>query len=77
MDAFTAPDLQPDAGVLTAGQIRDAFMELNPNILRDGLDVEVNRRNRLTEVRVCYDRRFHYARYLSGQGAPDAQVVTR
>ena len=74
--ALKVPDLMPNPdSFLTAGQVRDAFTRGNPTIPRDGLDVHVGRSNQLEEVRVCYDLRFHYARCLSGTGAPDAAAI--
>jgi ribonuclease T2 len=64
-------DLPDPTGVQTAGQLRDAFLARNRGMTRDGLDVRVGKGNRLTEVRVCYDLNFRFARCLDGTGAPD------
>ena len=70
--ALDVPDpMALHGGTLTAGQLRDAFLARNRGMTRDGLDIRVSKGNRLTEVRVCYDLKFRFARCLGGTGTPD------
>ena len=67
-----APDLKfPASQVVTAGDVRAAFIARNPRLRRDGLYVKVVDGNRLQEVRLCYDLSFRPAPCLGGLGAPD------
>ncbi len=57
---------------LTVGDFKAAFIELNPAFRPDRISVQTNRGNWLTEIRLCYDRRFRPMRCpLSRRGAPD------
>jgi ribonuclease T2 len=72
---LNVPDL--DAGgdeMMTAGQIRDAFLKRNTGMTREGLNVRV-KDGRLTEVWVCMDLKFKWAGCRGGNGAPDAAQV--
>ena len=69
------PDLDPGAdGIMTAGEIRDAFLARNRGLARDGLNVRV-KDGRLTEVWVCMDLKFKWAACRGGNGPPDMMVV--
>ncbi|MDZ4371003.1 MAG: ribonuclease T [Phenylobacterium sp.] len=70
---LNVPDLQ--SGVMTAGQIRQAFVAANPRIPRAALQVRVAHGNRLKEVGVCYDLRFRPAACPRAGGTPDAVTV--
>jgi ribonuclease T2 len=71
---LTVPDLAPAGGMMTAGQIRDAFVSRNRSMTREGLNVRV-KDGRLTEVWVCMDLKFKWAACRGGNGAPDASQV--
>jgi len=74
--ALNVPDLRPGpGGTLTAGQVRQAFLKRNRGLTREGLNVRVNRDNRLTEVWVCYDLKFKPAACRGGNGTPDAVTI--
>lgn len=73
---LNVPDLQPDAnGTLTAGQVRAAFLTRNRGLRAEGLNVRVNRDNRLTEVWVCLDLKFKPAACRGGNGTPDPVTI--
>ena len=73
---LTVPDLQPlPEGVMTAGQVREAFLKGNRGMTREGLNVRVNKDNRLTEVWVCMDLTFKLAACRGGNGTPDAVTI--
>jgi ribonuclease T2 len=55
---------------LTAGIIRDAFVKANPGLPRGSIMVDVDRKSRLQEVRLCYDLSFAF-RNCDRHGAPD------
>jgi ribonuclease T2 len=55
---------------LTAGIVRDAFVKANPSLPRDAIMVDVDRKSRLKEVRLCYDVAFKFAA-CDRRGAPD------
>jgi ribonuclease T2 len=71
-EALNVPDLGsgPDA-VMTAGHIRDVFVDLNKPLPRRALDVQVGENGRLEEVRVCYDLKFRWSPCRGGSGAAD------
>jgi len=72
---LNVPDLIPGPNeTLTAGQIRDAFLQRNKHMTRDGLNVRV-KDGRLTEVWVCLDLKFKPAACRGGNGAPDSTQV--
>ena len=55
---------------LTAGIVRDAFVLANPQLPRDSIMVGTDRKNRLQEVRLCYDTSFNFT-HCKRRGAPD------
>jgi ribonuclease T2 len=74
--SLSVPDLAPGPNqTMTAGQIRDAFLKRNRGMTRDGLNVRVNKDNRLTEVWVCMDLKFKLAACRGGNGTPDDATV--
>lgn len=74
-DRLKVPDLDPGAdGVMTAGEIRKAFLDRNRKLSPEGLNVRV-KDGRLTEVWVCMDLRFKWAACRGGNGAPDMTMV--
>lgn len=79
-DGLNRPDpmtLAPGARGPTAGQLRDAFVAVNPGLPRDAVYVAVASGNRLREVRICYDLEFNAARCpVGGLGTPDDVVLT-
>jgi ribonuclease T2 len=71
-DRIVMPKIEaiaPDA--LTAGAVRQAFMARNPWLSADKIYIQLDKGQRLTEVRLCYDLAFKPAACLSGTGAPD------
>ena len=73
---LNVPVLKPNAaGAMTAGQVRDAFLKRNRGMVRDGLDVQVDKGNRLVEVRVCYDLNFKLAPCIGTKGTPDGVTI--
>lgn len=61
---------------LNAGKIRDAVLALNPQLPRAALFVGTDKRQRLTEVRLCLDLAYKPAACEGGQvGAPDRVPV--
>ncbi len=61
---------------LTAGDIRRAFAEANPPFQPEQVGVRLNERGWLTEMRLCYDRRFRPMRCTEAQfGAADATAA--
>jgi ribonuclease T2 len=78
-ERLNVPDLKPGpSGTMTAGEVRAAFLKRNRGMTADGLNVRVNKENRLTEVWVCMDLKFKLAACRGGNGTPDdvAVVVT-
>ena len=74
--ALNVPDLKPSAdGTMTAGQVRAAFLKRNRGMTADGLNVRVNKDNRLTEVWVCMDLNFKLAACRGGNGTPDDVTI--
>ncbi|WP_454758219.1 ribonuclease T2 [Caulobacter segnis] len=74
-EKLNVPDL--DAGsdqVMTAGEIRQAFVSRNRGVRPEGLNVRV-KDGRLTEVWVCMDIKYKWAACRGGNGAPDQAVV--
>ncbi len=73
---LNVPDLTPDAsGTMTAGQVREAFLTRNRSLTAQGLNVRVNKDNRLTEVWVCLDLKFKPAACRGGNGTPDPVTI--
>ena len=74
--SIKVPDLKPGPqGTMTAGQVRAAFLKRNRGMTADGLNVRVNKDNRLTEVWVCMDLKFKLAACRGGNGTPDAVTI--
>jgi ribonuclease T2 len=59
---------------LTAATIRDAFVKANPALPRNAIMVDVDRKSRLREVRLCYNAAFTFAP-CDRAGAPDRVPV--
>ena len=75
-ERLKVPDLKPGpSGTMTAGEIRKAFLKGNRGMTAEGLNVRVNKENRLTEVWVCLDLKFKPAACRGGNGAPDEVAV--
>ena len=75
-DSIKVPDLKPGPqGTMTAGQVRAAFLKRNRGMTAEGLNVRVNKDNRLTEVWVCMDLKFKLAACRGGNGTPDAVTI--
>ncbi|MBO9545188.1 ribonuclease T [Caulobacter sp.] len=74
-EKLNVPDLDAGADqVMTAGEIRKAFLTRNRGVRPEGLNVRV-KDGRLTEVWVCMDIKYKWAACRGGNGAPDAAVV--
>ena len=74
--ALNVPDLKPGPeGTMTAGQVRAAFLKRNRGMTAEGLNVRVNKDNRLTEVWVCMDLKFKLAACRGGNGTPDDVTI--
>jgi ribonuclease T2 len=67
-------DVVADRPKLNAAVIRDAFVKANPALPRDAIMVDIDRKSRLREVRLCYGVAFQYQR-CDRMGAPDAVPV--
>ncbi len=59
---------------LTAATIRDAFVKANPTLPRDAIMIDVDKKSRLREVRLCYNVAFEYGS-CDRVGAPDTVPV--
>jgi ribonuclease T2 len=66
--AFPKIEAIPD---LTAGAVRQAFIARNPWLSADKIYLQVDKAQRLTEIRLCYDLKFQPMRCMGGTGAPD------
>lgn len=79
-DGLNRPDptaLAPGARGPTAGQLRDAFVAVNPGLPRDAIYIAVASGNRLREVRICHDLEFEAAACpVGGTGTPDRVALT-
>lgn len=74
-DRLKVPDLKPGANqMMTAGQVRDAFVARNRGLTREGLNVRV-KDGRLTEVWVCMDLKYAWAACRGGNGPPDMMIL--
>lgn len=67
---ITLPDLDRPP-VATAGAVRDAMIAANPTLPRAALFVGTDRKQWLTEVRICLDLADRPAACTAGTGAPD------
>jgi ribonuclease T2 len=75
-DSIKVPNLKPGpSGTMTAGDVRAAFLKRNRGMTADGLNVRVNKDNRLTEVWVCLDLKFKLAACRGGNGTPDGVTI--
>ena len=75
-ERLNVPDLKPDAnGTMTAGEVRTAFLKRNRGMTAEGLNVRVNKDNRLTEVWVCMDLAFTRAGCGGATGTPDRVTI--
>ncbi len=63
-------DLAKISKPFTAGQLRAAFASRNPGLNANSVVVDVDRKQRLREVRICYDKQYRYA-VCERPGAPD------
>ena len=69
---IAAPVLNFPAGkAVTAGDVRQAFVDRNRGLRREGVYIKVAEGNRLMDVRLCYDLQFRPAACRGGVGAPD------
>lgn len=74
-ERLDVPDLDPGVDeIITAGEIREAFIQRNRGMTRDGLNVRI-KQGRLTEVWVCMDLKYRLAACRGGNGAPDGAVA--
>ena len=75
-ERLNVPDLKPGpSGTMTAGEVRAAFLKRNRGMTAEGLNVRVNKENRLTEVWVCMDLKFKLAACRGGNGTPDNATI--
>uniref|UniRef100_B0T176 Ribonuclease T2 n=1 Tax=Caulobacter sp. (strain K31) TaxID=366602 RepID=B0T176_CAUSK len=73
---LSVPELKPGpSGTMTAGEVRAAFLKRNRGMTAEGLNVRVNKDNRLTEVWVCLDLKFKLAACRGGNGTPDGVTI--
>jgi len=56
---------------LTAGSLRQAFVASNPWLSSDKIFVSVDKAQRLSEIRLCYDLKFQPVSCMGGTGTPD------
>jgi ribonuclease T2 len=63
-------ELAKSSRAFTAGQLRAAFARSNPGLSPNSVVVDVDRKQRLREVRICYDKQFRYV-VCDRRGAPD------
>jgi ribonuclease T2 len=76
-DALKLPDpqaLSAKSSKFTAGELRAAFANANPGLSMHSVSVDVDRKQRLREVRICYDTKFRYA-VCDRPGAPDRLAI--
>jgi ribonuclease T2 len=62
---------------LTAGAIRQAFADANPSIPTESVGLRLNQRGWLTELRVCYNRRFRPVACTASQFGPADNTAAR
>ena len=60
----------------TAGALRDAWVQANPHLRRDGVYLAATDDGRLREVRLCYDLDYAPSACPRGLGAPDHAALT-
>lgn len=69
------PDFSgPRSATLSAGDIRQAFMQRNLGLSHESIMIVTDRKNRLEEVRICYDTSFRTTR-CQRRGAPDRILI--
>jgi ribonuclease T2 len=76
-DAVKLPDPQALAmkdTSFTVGELRAAFANANPGLSMRSIMVALDRKQRLQEIRLCYDTKFRYA-VCARPGAPDRLVM--
>jgi ribonuclease T2 len=71
--ALTLPEPSPRT---TAGALRDAWVQANPHLRRDGVYLATTDDGRLREVRLCYDLDYAPTACPRGLGAPDHAALT-
>lgn len=71
--ALKLPELDP---VMTAGDLREAFVATNPSLKRDGIYIKTVENNRLMDVRFCYDLQYRPKACTGSLGAGDDVVLT-
>jgi ribonuclease T2 len=75
--ALKLPDPQALAvkdKTFTVGELRAAFANANPGLSMRSVMVALDRKQRLQEIRLCYDAKFRYAA-CARPGAPDRLVM--
>jgi ribonuclease T2 len=75
--ALKLPDplaLSQTSKPFTAGKLRTAFASANPGLPLGAITVDVDRKQRLREIRICYDSRYRYAS-CARSGAPDRLTI--
>lgn len=60
---------------LTAGAVRRAFIARNRWLSLEGIFVAVDKGQRLTELRLCFDRAYRPTACLGGTGTPDRIAI--
>lgn len=60
---------------LTAGAVRRAFIRRNPTLRADQIYVQLDKDQRLTEVRLCFDLHYRMMSCMGGVGAPDPAPI--
>ena len=71
--ALTLPEPSPRT---TAGALRDAWVQANPHLRRDGVYLATTDDGRLREVRLCYGLDYAPTACPRGLGAPDHAALT-
>jgi len=73
-DRIALPRVEAISG-LTAGKLRQAFRAKNRWLPADAIFVALDKEDRLTEVRLCYDLRYRPVACPGGAGAADDRPV--
>lgn len=73
-DRVTLPRIEAIPG-LTAGKLRQAFVGRNRGLPAEAIFVALDKEDRLTEVRLCYDLAYKPVACPGGAGAADARPV--
>lgn len=69
-DRIVFPKIEAIEG-MTAGKLRQALTASNPWLASDNIFVAVDKAQRLTEIRLCYDLKFQPMSCMGGTGTPD------